>query len=75
MADVVDIAKSLLIQRDGDSLRRKIHALHENGVLNSDFRTFLEECDDGRRITIISSAMANALSCPYKHLPPLLLPL
>ena len=42
-------------------MRQEIRALHENGVLSSEFRTFLEECADGCRVTSISAAMANAL--------------
>lgn len=61
MSREVDLARSLLLQHDSDALRREIHALHENGVLNSDFRMFLEECADGRRAAAISAGMASAL--------------
>lgn len=61
MSREVSIARSLLLQQDGESFRKKIRALHEDKVLNSDFRMFLEECAKGRRVTAISAPMASAL--------------
>lgn len=61
MSIEVTIAMHLLLQLDVEALRQEIRTLHESGVLNSDFRMFLEECADGRRLTVIPAPMADAL--------------
>jgi hypothetical protein len=61
MSRELNIARSLLLITGVDSLRQEILELNKSGVLNSDFRTFLEECADGRRVTSISASIMEAL--------------
>ncbi len=55
------IAQRLLLNQDYDSMSQDILELHKSGVLNSEFRMFLEECADGRRVTNIPAPMMGAL--------------
>lgn len=61
MSRDLDIARNLLWAEGSDSLRLAVLDLHSKGFLSSDFRQFLEECADGRRMTSVPSSVLEAL--------------